>query len=137
MALAAAKPAITTRQGNIVPYVLTTSTTVYAGGLCMLADTGLVLAAGALASNKGCVGWFLETVASAAAGQVIYVQEGDIRVVAAGTILQSNVGDACYASDDQTVSDTQASNEPLAGYFKQYISATAAIIEVSMLAAVG
>lgn len=135
-ALTAAKPTISTREGNVVEYVLTTSTAVFAGGMAMLADTGLVLAATALASNKGVVGVFLETVASASAGQRIKVQEGDFVVVGV-SLDQANVGDAAYASDDQTVSDTQASNEPLAGYIKEYISATSAIVEMSMNTAVG
>lgn len=104
----------------------------YKGGLAMINSAGYVTPATASASNKGCVGIFVDDVdnSGGSAGDLsVEVQEGEFLFVGVG-LTQAEVGDVCYASDDQTFSNAQASNEPQAGKLVEYVSATSGWIAV-------
>lgn len=105
----------------------------YAGSLIMLNSAGFATPAAAVASNKNCVGVAESTVdnsGGSAGDKSIVVLEG-IFNFAATTIAQSNLGSFAFASDDQTVDETQGTNYPRAGIIEEYVSASEAWIEVS------
>ena len=56
-------------------------------------------------------------------------KKGIFQMVSSG-LSQSDVGSAVYASDDQTVSTTQGSNEMLVGYIQKVVSATEALVRI-------
>lgn len=131
-ALAAARMTEMRNPGAIIAYVMKASTTIYAGGLVMLDSNGLALPAVASASNHGIVGVATETVTSAASGTYyIHVQEGEFKMNAT-SIAQSAVGSKMYSPDDNTVDETQGSNEPIAGILIEYISSTSGWVRVSL-----
>jgi signal peptide peptidase SppA len=106
-------------------YLMKASTTIYSGGLVMLDSNGVALPAAASASNNGVVGVAQETKTSAASGSYwIGVTGGAICKLAGTTLAQTGVGDLVYAEDDQTVDETAASNEPIAGILVQYVGAS-------------
>ena len=131
-ALSAARQTKSRSLGKKVSYEMDASATIYAGSLVMIKSTGEAAAATAEASNRGIVGVATQTVTSTASGaERITVQEG-IFLVDGVSINFASVGSKVYASDDQTVSVTQASNEPLAGVCAEAVSSTSAWIECSL-----
>jgi len=59
------------------------------------------------------------------------LREGVFEFVAVG-LVQADLGSIAYASDDQTVSKTQASNEVAVGKIVEVISATACRVDISV-----
>ena len=49
-------------------------------------------------------------------------------------LAQSDLGSAVYASDDDTMSTTQASNEQLVGYIVEFVSSTQARVKIDSAA---
>jgi len=116
-ALTAAR--LTARKGEIkqiVSYKLA-AVKCYAGGIAMLDSAGYLTPAAASATNAGCPGVFEKTVdnSGGSAGDLsVNVLTGRFKF--AGTsVAQTSVGLLCYAEDDQTVDETQGTNEPKAG----------------------
>lgn len=131
-ALSAARGTKSRSLSKKVSYLMKASTDIYAGGLVMIDSNGLAVPATAEASNQGCVGVATESVTSTASGnERVIVQEG-IFLMDAASLAQSAVGAKVYASDDQTVDETQGSQEPLAGICAEFVSSTSAWIEVSL-----
>jgi len=127
-ALAAPRPT-SSKSTNCYPQIafkVNGGSKIYAGGMVMLDPDGFARPAAALASNYGIVGVALETAdnTSGSDGAIeVVVQCGIFRLVGA-SLTQAKVGDPMYASDDQTFSGTQGSNEPLVGVLVRYESAT-------------
>ena len=118
--------------GKRVSYLMKASTTIYAGGFVMIDSNGLATPATAEASNQGCVGVAAETVTSTASGgERIAVQEG-IFLIGGASLAQSDVGSKAYASDDQTCSTTQGTNEPACGVVVEFVDASNGWVEVSL-----
>ena len=90
----------------------------YAGGIAMLDSAGYATPAAASVSNNGCVGVFNETVdnSAGAAGDLSAEVVSGTFLFVGTTVLQASAGDVLYAEDDQTVDETQGSNEPRAGF---------------------
>lgn len=125
-ALSAARATDSKHPGDIQDFAVAGSTTIYAGGMVMLKSDGYAAPAAASASNQGVIGIALETVNNSAGSDGdlnVKVQEGTFKV-AGTTLAQTSVGLRVYAEDDQTVDETQGSNEPLAGILVQVDSAT-------------
>lgn len=121
--------------GNPIKYKMADNVTIYAGGLVMINSSGLAQAAAASASNNGCVGVAAETVTNPSGGtKDIEVLEGEFKFAAA-SVAQANVGEIMYASDDQTVDETQGANEPRAGIMTEFISTTSCWLRVSLATA--
>jgi predicted RecA/RadA family phage recombinase len=130
-ALTAAKQLQSKHLGEVKRFKMKASTTIHAGGLVMLDSNGLALPAAASASNKGVVGIATHSQVSAASGEFfVEVQEGTY-LLGAASIAQANVGASVYASDDQTVDETQGTNEPLAGKLVEYVGATSGWVWVT------
>tara|TARA_R110000824_G_scaffold172254_1_gene350035 strand:- start:1051 stop:1467 length:417 start_codon:yes stop_codon:yes gene_type:complete len=131
-ALAAARATKSRSLGRLVAYKMADSTTIYAGGMVMINSAGLATPAVAAASNQGIVGVATKTVTNASGGtESILCQEG-IFLFVATSIAQSAMGSKVYASDDQTVDETQGTNEPLAGVCAQYVSSTSGWVDISL-----
>ena len=131
-ALSAARVTKSRSLGRLVSYKMADDTTIYAGGLVMINSAGLAIAAAAAASNQGVVGVATETVTNASGGtDAILCQEG-IFLFAATSIAQTAMGSKVYASDDQTVDETQGTNEPLAGVCVEFVSSTSGWVDVSL-----
>jgi hypothetical protein len=103
--------------------------TIYQGSLVMLNSSGLAVAAANGAGNKGVVGVATKKVVGTGATDYVEVQEGWFKFAGA-TLAQSCVGSLAYAKDDQTVDETQAANDPVAGMFVEYIGASEAWVAV-------
>ena len=111
-------------------YLMAASTTIYANTLVMVNSAGLAVPAVASASNKGCVGFAVFKQVSAASGSYyVFVAEGEI-LLNATSIAQANTNSLVYASDDNTIDETQGANEPIAGQLIQYVSATQGWVDV-------
>ena len=114
-------------------YLMTASKTIYGGGLVMIVAAGTAEAAAAAANNQGVVGVAIKTYTSAASGAYyVTVQEGEF-LLAATTAAQTIVSAKVYAEDDQTVDETQDSDEPLAGLCTEYVSASAVWVDISLV----
>lgn len=98
-----------------------TGAAISAGDIVMLNSSGQALTAAASASNQGCVG--ICTTDAAAADSEVIVQGGEF-LCDATSIAQTSVGLAVYASDGDTVDETQGVNEPLAGFLMEVVSST-------------
>ncbi len=105
-------------------YLMKASTTIYYGSLVMINTNGTAEPATASASNHGVVGVATETKTSGASGSTYIMTQTGIFRFAATSIAQANVGSLMYAQDDQTVDETQAANQPIAGILLDYVSAT-------------
>ena len=131
-ALSAARGTKSRSLGRKVSYLLKASTQVYSGGLIMIDSNGVALPAAASASNNGVVGVATESVLSTASGgERITVQEG-IFLFAATSITQGNVGEKMYSPDDQTIDETQGSNEPLTGVLVEFVSSTSGWVDIGL-----
>lgn len=108
------------------------STKIYQGALVMLLSTGYGTNAAASASNKGCVGVAMETVdnSSGSAGdKSIKVKSGRFLISGTG-FSAASVASHIYASDNDTVSTTQGTNEPLVGTVERYVSSTSVYAQI-------
>ena len=108
------------------------ATKIYQGLLVMINSAGFATEALAAVANQGCVGVAMETVDNSAgsAGDLeITIQEGEFEV-AATSIAQTSVGLKCYASNGNTVDETQGTNEPVAGILTEVVSATKGWVKV-------
>ncbi len=117
--------------GRLVAYQMGASTQIHAGGLIMLNSAGLAVPAAASASNNGCCGVATASILSTSAGESVVVQEG-IFLMTGTSLAQSCVGAKAYASSDQDVDETQGTNQPVAGVFVEFVSATSAWVDVSL-----
>lgn len=88
-------------------YPLVTGSTVYEGGMVMLDTTGKVeRGGGATATGKYVLGRAKTSKVVSVAGDRMEIEQGIFRWANAGAIAEANIGDLCYADDDQTVSLT-------------------------------
>jgi hypothetical protein len=126
-ALSAARVTKSRNLGDTREYA-TNGNVIYAGGIVMIGSDGYADAAAAQANNNGCVGVALETVG--ASDTVVKVQEGDF-LFAGDTLQQEDVGHLCYADDDQTIDETQATNAPVAGILVELVSASEGWVKIS------
>jgi hypothetical protein len=130
-ALSAARVTSSKNPGPIKRYLMKASTTIYAGGLVMINSSGTAEPAAASTTAAYVVGVATSTVTSASSGSYyVTAQEGWFQFVGT-TLSQTDVGRFVYAEDDQTVDETPAVNEPLAGKIVEYVSASSAWVHVS------
>lgn len=132
-ALAAAKARPSRKLGVKHRIPMNTSTTIYAGGMVMIDPDGYGRPAAALASNTGVCGVATETVTNSGADGAAYVEVQEGEYLFTGTTLTATVlGAKVYAEDDDTVDETQGSNEPVAGIATEYVSSTQAWVKIGM-----
>jgi hypothetical protein len=126
-ALSADKAAKTRNHGDTNRYPLGVDI-FYNNALVMLNAAGYLVPAAAATDNNGVVGVFAGPTTDNSGGSAGDLSgdalECDVLVVAVGA-TQGDVGEPMYASDDQTVSSTNAGTEPVAGICLEYVSATA------------
>lgn len=91
------------------------SQTIYAGTMVALNVSGLGIAAATSDSNQGCVGVATEKFVTGTGGTTyIKYREGTYKF-AAVSISQTDIGELCYAHDDQTIDESDTTNMPIAG----------------------
>ncbi len=130
-ALSAARTTASKNPGAIKRYLMKASTTIYAGGLVMLNSSGTAEPAANSTTAGYVVGVATETKTSASSGSYyIKAQEGWF-LFAGTTLAQVDQGRMVYAEDDQTVDETPAVNDPIAGRLMEYVGASSAWIHVS------
>jgi len=135
-ALTAKRVTKSRRLGHKVKYLMPASTTCYAGGMVQITSAGLAVPAAATSGNKQVVGIAVETVTSAASGSYyVEVLEGEF-LLGADAITQAMVGDMMFINDDQTVDDTQGSNEAAAGKLIEFVSTTSGWVRVGPTTAI-
>ena len=118
--------------GPLRRYLMKASTTFYAGTLVCLNSDGLAVAPAALTGNQGCVGVCVADVTSAATGDsFVQVREGTFKL-AATSVADTSVGLVVYATDNQTVDETDAGNRPKAGYLQEVVSSTSCWVAVGL-----
>ena len=125
------------QEGKIVSMPVVASDIIYKGAICK------INAAGYLAPMSAEAGAFMAGIcqektdnSSGSAGDL------EARVATEGVFLltgsgfsQADVGSLVYASDDQTVSTTQGTNEVQVGRIVKYESATQVWVKINCLAA--
>jgi hypothetical protein len=122
----------TRNQGPVRPYPMA-AVKILKGAVVMF-DSGYVTNAAASATNAGCPGVANETVdnSGGSAGDLtIDVTECDVKVVGVG-LVAGDLGTAAFASDNQTVSGTNAGTQPQAGKFVEITSATEGWVALSL-----
>lgn len=104
-----------------------------AGVMVMMNNAGFAANAAAEASNTtGVIGIATETVdnsGGSAGDERITVIECEA-LMAATSLEQEDVGNVVYASDNQTIDETQASNAPAAGWLTEMVSASQGWVKV-------
>lgn len=113
-------------------YPVNAASIIYYGSLVMIDADGMARPAAALAGNLGCVGLCVEpadNTGGADGAKTVLVQCGVFRFPVT-SMTAAKIGTKLYASTDNDLSDTQGSNEPLAGTTEQYISATEAWVKI-------
>jgi len=128
MALSADTPLSSRGLGNKYRYPVAASATIYQGSIVMIDSAGYARPAAASVTNAGCPGIAVagQDNASGSAGALfVEVQEGEF-LLGCTSVAQSCVGDIAYANSDNAVDETQSSNCPRAGIFRQYVSSTSA-----------
>jgi signal peptide peptidase SppA len=137
-ALAGARQTTCKGAGAVAKVLMTASNTIYAGGLVMIDSAGTAVAAGAAASNNGVVGVALETKTSGGSGDYwISVQDRVVCKFAGDTLQQDDVGKIVYSDDDQTVDETTAANDAVAGLLVEYVSASVGWVLVDKAISMG
>jgi predicted RecA/RadA family phage recombinase len=110
------------------------SVVIFKGAIVMLNASGLLAPAAALAGAK-MAGMAYEKCdnSNGAAGDVDckLLREGLFELSGSG-FTQADVGEEVYASDDQTVSTTQGTNEIAVGKIAQVVSATKVFVDITV-----
>ena len=126
MVALAANKKVDQKEGHLVASPVVASDVIYQGALVKHNAAGYLAPC---AAEDGAVfaGVAYEQVdnSSGANGDQVCRVEKEGRFLLDGSgFTQANVGDAVYASDDQTISTTQGTNEQKVGYIDEYVSAT-------------
>jgi len=121
------------KDGKLLSFPVVASDIIYKGALVKINAAGY-LAPQAAEAGAASVGVAYElcdnSAGSAGAKKCLVLHKGVFLLTCAGTLVQADVGSTVYASDDQTVSVTQASNEVAVGKVVEYVSATQGWIEL-------
>jgi len=116
---------------NCIGYKMTNAVTIYKGSLVSVNSSGYALASADTASTV-VVGVAVEQVVNsgAAGAKTIQVETNGIFTFVAGTgIGQDDVGQLCYVSDDQTVTNAAtATNDIPVGRVVSYDSAASTVM---------
>lgn len=117
------------RDGNLQSYAVKSGETIYAGALvCYDQSSGGGLIPCAAGTNREFVG---VSVDHATGGEQCQVhRNGSVLMTSAG-VSSRDIGKSVYASDDQTVSTTQGSNQLFVGVIVEVISATQVRIDIT------
>ena len=121
----------TRKVGELVAYKVKGNTRIYAGALCKITAAGYLapMAAEAAASFAG-VAYEEVNNTGADGAMVCRVYKRLLWEVTGSGMAQANMGSKVYASDDQTVSTTKATNELTIGKIEEVISATRILVSI-------
>jgi len=125
------------KEGKLVASPVVASDIIYQGALVKHNAAGYLApcAAEAGAVFAGVAYEKVDNSAGAAGAKTCRVEKKGSFLMSSGTSLsQADVGSAVYASDDDTVSTTQATNEQLVGYIVEFISSTQVRVRIDNVA---
>lgn len=120
-------------RGDIVTkyYLLASGVHCYQGSILMLGSDGYARLAAAAANNQGVPGIAMTEVNNTGADGAAGVEAGfGLFELPVTSTAQGEVGHHVFASDDNTTSDTQGSNQPYVGTIEEYISTSRALVRV-------
>ena len=105
---------------------------IYRGAMVMHNAAGFAAPAVAEAGAvfAGIAGEKADNSAGAAGDINVIISNDGIHLLNGTGFAQANVGSLVYASDDQTISTTQGSNEQLVGRIEQFVSATQVYVDI-------
>jgi predicted RecA/RadA family phage recombinase len=121
------------KEGKLIDMPVVASDIIYKGAIVKINAAGYAapMAAEASAYLAG-IAYEKADNSSGSAGDI------NCRVITEGSFLlegsgfsQASVGDNVYASDDQTISDTQGTNEIKVGKIVEYVSATQVWVKIN------
>jgi len=133
MTALAANKDLDQKDGKLVAFPVVASDILYKGALVKINAAGFLApcAAEAGAQFAGVAYEQIDNSAGAAGAKTCRVEtEGVFEMLGAG-LAQADVGSSVYASDDQTVSTTQAANEQLVGKIVEFVSATKVMVKIN------
>ena len=124
------------KEGKLVSSPVVASDIIYAGALVKHNAAGFLAPCSAEvgAVFAGVAFEKVDNASGSAGDKACKVEKLGSYIMQSSGLAQSDVGSAVYASDDTTVSTTQAVNEQLVGYIVEYISATEARVRIDNVA---
>lgn len=124
------------KEGKLVASPVVASDIIYQGALVKHNAAGYLApcAAEAGAVFAGVAYEKVDNSAGAAGAKTCRVEKNGSFLMSGTGLGQSDVGSAVYASDDDTVSTTQATNEQLVGYIVEFISSTQVRVRIDNVA---
>lgn len=119
------------KEGKLVSMPVSADVVIYKGALLKISDGYVEPCAAEVGANFAGVAY--EAVDNTDGGDgdvsVRVIREGIFKLTSSG-LAQTDLDDLVYASDDQTVSTTQASNEQEIGKIAEFVSATEIYVDI-------
>jgi len=134
MAALAANKEIIEKGRELISFPVVASDIIYKGAICKINAAGYLapMAAEAGAAFAGMAWEKVDNSAGSAGDENCRVQRVGIFEMVTSGAAQSAVGSIVYASDDQTVSTTQGTNELAVGRIIEVISATKILVDINV-----
>jgi len=114
------------KEGKLLAHKVVAGDVIYQGALVKINAAGFLApcSAEAGATFAGVAYEGVDNSAGAAGDEVCRVEKYGAYLMSGSGFSQADVGSEVYASDDDTISTTQGSNEQAVGKIVEYISAT-------------
>ncbi len=125
----------TVKEGRYTAYPVKGGSKIYAGGMVCIGADGYVVPAADAAGLKfvGVARRFTDNSAGASGAVTVEVwRRGCFGLAVSGSMAGSNVGDAVYAVDDQTVSLT-STDHVKCGVVSEYVSASSVYVDIDRI----
>ena len=122
---------VTEKGRSKVAFIVKDGSTVYKGSLVILVAGMLQAAAGV--ANAIFAGISMEKVTGSSNLEKAEVQREGVFLLKGAGFTQADVGKVVYASDDETVSTTQGTNEVAVGRINSVESATSVYVDINTL----
>lgn len=121
--------------GDELPYKVAGNTTIYANSLVCLNASGYAVPAGDTANYKflGVAAEYVDNSAGSNGDKQVRVWRKGVFEFGASSMAITNIGDAVYVLDDQTVGTAaQATNDVGCGKIAGFKSATSVLVDIGM-----
>lgn len=121
--------------GDELPYKVAESTIIYSNSLVCLNTSGYAVSAADTANFKflGVAAEYVDNSAGANGDKSVRVWRKGVYEFGASSMAITNIGDAVFVLDDQTVgTGAQATNDVACGKIAGYKSATSVVVDIDM-----
>lgn len=139
MAVLAASKEVIEQEGKLQSMPVVGTDIIYKGALCKINAAGFLAPCAAEAGSQFAGISYEEidnSVGAAGAIECRVIKVGSFVLTIAGA-TQADVGSPVYATDDQLVTTTSATNAQLVGNISKYISATQVVVDIKPMSGVG